>query len=132
MATRWFALKDVEISLLIIKVYSLTATTVRRFNTVNKCNQKPCVASVEFLSTSVSTITAPGGHWRVCLRGRCGRSTAVGLCSRLKRADNSLRVAAQGSLISQTQSQINGLVAEFRRSVSSDNQSHSTIGREFL
>lgn len=80
-----------------------------------------CVASVEVLSSSVSTVTALGGHWRVCV-SCCGLSPPVGLWSRLKRADNSLQVTSEGPLISQTQSQINGLVAEFRRSIFSDNQ----------
>lgn len=47
------------------------------------------------------------------------------LSGSLKRADNSLRAATEGSLISQSQSQINGLVADFRRSVFSDNQRKS-------
>lgn len=74
-----------------------------------------------FLTPSVSTVTAPGGRWRVCF-SRCGLSPAVGLCSRLKRADNSLQVTTERPLISQTQSQINGLVAEFRCSIFSDNK----------
>ena len=94
-------------------------------------SQALCVASVEFLSTSVSTAAAPGGHRRVCF---CGLGPAVGLCGRPRRADNSLRVATEGSLISQTQSQINGLVAEFRRSVFSDNQrqSRALLGESFF
>lgn len=92
-----------------------------------------CVASVEFLSTSVSTVIAPGGHWWVCF-SCCGLSPAVGLCGRLKRADKSLWVATEGSLISQIQSQINGLVSGFRRSVFSDNerQSRQPLGQSFF
>lgn len=109
----------------------LKPSIVRRRSSTLKYIQKLCVASVEFLLTSVCTLTAPGGHWRVCF---CGPSPAVGLCGRLKRADNSLWVATEGSLVSQTQSQINGLVAEFRRSVFSDNQRRSTalLGESFF
>lgn len=94
-------------------------------------SQTLCVASVEFLSTSVSTAAAPGGHRQVCF---CDPGPAVGLCGRPRRADNSPRVATEGSLISQTQSQINGLVAEFRRSVFSDNQrqSRALLGEIFF
>lgn len=47
----------------------------------------------------------------------------MGLRSTLMLADNSLRAAAEGSLICQSQSEINGPAAEFRHWIFFDNQS---------
>lgn len=66
----------------------------------------------------------PGVYWWLCFGGV---SPAVGLCTTVMLVDNSLRAATEGSLISQTQSQINGLVAEFRHWVSFDNQSREPL-----
>lgn len=56
----------------------------------------------------------------------------MGLRSTLMLADNSLRAAAEGSLISQSQSEINGPAAEFRHWIFFDNQSGRTETESFF